>query len=189
MIYYSLFLIFFKTGLFGFGGGYAMLPFIFQSVQEFGIMSEKEFSDLVALSQITPGPIAVNAATYVGFNYAGLPGAAIATLSVALPSFIIMMAVAGFIEKFNQSFLIRSAFVGIRPVTAGLVAAAAVMVAQTSLFNTALFSMDFFTKIGSNINIVPCIICVASIILIGKFKLSPIAITLTMGVIGAFICG
>ena len=85
MIYLYLFTMFFRIGLFSFGGGLAMLPLIFQSVQDFGIMTSQEFSDLVALSQVTPGPVAVNAATYVGFNYSGLPGALTATLGVCLP--------------------------------------------------------------------------------------------------------
>ena len=86
MIYITLFVMFFRIGLFSFGGGLAMLPLIFQSVKDFGMMTASEFSDLVALSQVTPGPIAVNAATYVGFNGAGIPGALAATLGVALPS-------------------------------------------------------------------------------------------------------
>ena len=69
-----LFSVFFRIGVFNFGGGLAMLPLIFQSVQDFGIMTSQEFSDLVAISQITPGPIAVNAATFVGFSYAGNAG-------------------------------------------------------------------------------------------------------------------
>ena len=77
-MYLYLFSMFFRIGLFSFGGGLAMLPLIFQSVQDFGFMSAEEFSDLVALSQVTPGPIAVNAATYVGFNYSGVLGAGVA---------------------------------------------------------------------------------------------------------------
>ena len=80
MMYLYLFSMFFRIGIFSFGGGLAMLPLIFQSVQDFGIMTSAEFSDLVALSQVTPGPIAVNAATFVGLNYDGLAGAAAATL-------------------------------------------------------------------------------------------------------------
>ena len=99
MIYLYLFTMFFRIGLFSFGGGLAMLPLIFQSVQDFGIMTSQEFSDLVALSQVTPGPVAVNAATYVGFNYSGLPGALTATLGVCLPSFVLMLIVMKFIEQ------------------------------------------------------------------------------------------
>ncbi len=69
----NLFVLFFRIGLFSFGGGYAMLPLIYQGIQEFGFMSAEEFSRLVALSQVTPGPIAINAATYVGYQYAGVP--------------------------------------------------------------------------------------------------------------------
>ena len=79
-----LFLVFFKVGIFGYGGGLAMLPLIFQSVQDFGFMTAHEFSDLVALSQVTSGAIAVNAATFVGIHYAGIPGALLATLGVIL---------------------------------------------------------------------------------------------------------
>ena len=86
MIYWELFLSFLQIGTFSFGGGLAMLPLIFQSVRDFGMMSPQDFSDLVALSQVTPGPIAVNAATFVGFNYAGLLGAIIATFGVCFPS-------------------------------------------------------------------------------------------------------
>ncbi|MEG0156706.1 MAG: chromate transporter, partial [Anaerovoracaceae bacterium] len=103
MSYVYLFTIFFRIGLFGFGGGVAMLPLIFQSVQTFGIMDTEEFSNLVALSQVTPGPIAVNAATYVGQAYAGFWGAAVATISVALPSFIIILVVMKFLEKYKES--------------------------------------------------------------------------------------
>ena len=90
MIYLQLFLVFAKIGLFGFGGGMAMLPMIYQGAKTFGLMSADEFSNLVAISQVTPGPIAVNAATYVGFNCAGYSGAAVATFGVALPSFILV---------------------------------------------------------------------------------------------------
>ena len=81
----TLFAAFFKIGLFSFGGGMAMLPIIYQSVQQFGFMSSEEFSNLVALSQVTPGPVAVNAATYVGLMYGGLPAAIVATIGICLP--------------------------------------------------------------------------------------------------------
>ena len=102
MIYVTLFVMFFRIGLFSFGGGLAMLPLIFQSVKDFGMMTASEFSDLVALSQVTPGPIAVNAATYVGFNGAGIPGALAATLGVALPSFILILIVVQFLVNNGQ---------------------------------------------------------------------------------------
>ena len=87
----SLFAAFFKIGVFGFGGGIAMLPLIFQTVQSFGLMSADDFADLVAISQVTPGPIAINAATFVGFHYAGIWGSVAATLGVVVPSFAIIL--------------------------------------------------------------------------------------------------
>jgi chromate transporter len=89
-IYLQLFLIFFRIGIFGFGGGMAMLPLMFQGVSYFGLMTKEEFADLVAISQVTPGPIAVNAATYAGFSVSGVAGAFFATLGVAIPAFILV---------------------------------------------------------------------------------------------------
>ena len=139
MIYASLFAMFFRIGLFSFGGGLAMLPLIFQSVQDFGMMTAAEFSDLVALSQVTPGPIAVNAATYVGFNGAGIPGALAATLGVSLPSFILILIVVKFLERFQESKGIQGAFLGIRPVTVGLIASAVLFVGETVYGRDKLF--------------------------------------------------
>ena len=94
----SLFAAFFKIGVFGFGGGIAMLPLIFQTVQSFGLMSADDFADLVAISQVTPGPIAINAATFVGFHYAGLLAAGAATLGVVVPSVAISLIAMRFLE-------------------------------------------------------------------------------------------
>ena len=148
MIYVTLFVMFFRIGLFSFGGGLAMLPLIFQSVKDFGMMTASEFSDLVALSQVTPGPIAVNAATYVGFNGAGIPGALAATLGVALPSFILILIVVQFLERFQESRGIQGAFLGIRPVTVGLIAAAVLFVGETVLVNGPIISAKLFTALA-----------------------------------------
>lgn len=174
MIYLKLFLVFAKIGVFGFGGGMAMLPMIYQGAQSFGLMSADEFSNLVAISQVTPGPMAVNAATYVGFNCAGYAGAFAATLGVAMPSFLLVTLACYFISKFKESKAIEGAFAGIRPVTVGLIGAAVVFMGQ-SAFET--------------ISLVPCLITLGTVILVGKFKVSPIAIVVAAGVIGAILCG
>lgn len=189
MIFIYLFSVFFRIGLFSFGGGLAMLPLIFQSVQDFGFMSADDFSDLVALSQITPGPIAVNAATFVGYNYAGIPGAAIATLGVSLPAFVIMLIVMKCLDKFQSSSTLQGALSGIRPVTVGLIAAASVFVAENVLVKGKLITIDLLTGFVDYINVVPCLIFVATLILAGKFKLNPIVICIIMGIIGAILCG
>ncbi|MEG0829252.1 MAG: chromate transporter [Anaerovoracaceae bacterium] len=189
MIYLHLFGMFFRIGLFGFGGGLAMLPLIFQSVQQFGVMKPSEFSNLVALSQVTPGPIAVNAATFVGLNYAGVLGSVIATLGVCLPSFFLVLIVIKFTDRFKESKGMQGALFGIRPVTVGLIGAAAIFIAETSLINGNLFSTELFTNIGEYVNIIPCIIFLVTLILAGKFKVSPIKITIIMGILGGVLCG
>lgn len=182
MILMTLFLTFFRIGIFSFGGGLAMLPLIFQTVQDFGFMSAEEFSNLVALSQITPGPVAVNAATYIGFNFAGLGGALAATLGVALPSFLLIITVIKFLDKFNENKGLDEAFTGIRPATVGLIAAASVFVGETALVREGA------EDLLSRIELVPCLIFVGSFILVSKFKMSPVKVILLTGVLGAFIC-
>lgn len=206
MIFLTLFLTFFRIGIFSFGGGLAMLPLIFQTVQQFGFMSSEEFSNLVALSQVTPGPVAVNAATFIGFSFAGFGGALCATLGVTLPSFILIITVIKFLDRFNQNRGLEAAFQGIRPATVGLIAAAAVFVGESALFdkeNNALLSVavlggegnaatehiiEMLVKIFSGIEIVPCLIFIATVILTAKFKLSPVKIILIMGTAGALFC-
>lgn len=189
MIYASLFLMFFRIGLFSFGGGLAMLPLIFQSVKDFGMMTAAEFSDLVALSQVTPGPIAVNAATYVGFNGAGIPGALAATLGVSLPSFILILIVVKFLERFQESKGIQGAFLGIRPVTVGLIASAVLFVGETVLVNGPIISTKLFTEGISYFNWIPIMLCAATLLLSGVFKVKPITLMIVMGVAGAILCG
>lgn len=188
MIYLSLFAMFFRIGLFSFGGGLAMLPLIFQSVQDFGVMSAAEFSDLVALSQVTPGPIAVNAATYVGFNGAGIPGALAATLGVSLPSFILILLVCSFLERFRQSKGIQGAFIGIRPVTVGLIAAAVLFVGESVLVNGPIISSELLTSGVDYFNWMPIMLCAATLLLSGVFKLKPITLMIIMGAAGALLC-
>lgn len=189
MIYVYLFTMFFRIGVFGFGGGLAMLPLIFQSVQEFGVMSQQDFSDLVALSQVTPGPIAVNAATFVGYNYAGLPGALMATLGVSLPSFILILIVCKFIEKFYDSKGIQGAFFGIRPVTVGLIGAAVIYVSEDVLVKGTVITSKLISEGIGYYNIVPIVIFAATIVLVGVFKLKPVKVMIIMGIAGAFLCG
>lgn len=189
MIFVHLFTIFFKIGLFGFGGGLAMLPLIFQSVQEFGIMTGEEFSNLVALSQVTPGPMAVNAATYVGFNYAGLPGALTATFGVCLPAFVLMMAVFRFIQKFNDNRGIQGAITGIRPVTVALIGAAAIFVSETVLTDGPLVWQKIASAGLDYFNLIPICIFAFTVILVGVFKMKPIRVMILMGIAGALLCG
>ncbi len=126
MIYAQLFGAFFKIGLFTFGGGYAMLTLIRQEILRYAWMTPQEFLDIVGIAEVTPGPIAVNAATFVGFRSAGVRGALLATFAVVLPSFISVILVSRVWQKYKSSQSVQFVFAGIRPVVVGLVGAAAV---------------------------------------------------------------
>lgn len=170
----QLFVLFFRIGLFSFGGGLAMLPLIFQSVSSFHIMDRQTFSDLVALSQVTPGPVAVNAATFVGLKNAGIAGAAVATLGVSLPSFLIMLAVMRVMDRYYHSLAVQGMLRGIRPVVVGLIAAAGVMVAETT------FSFAWNAE-----NLLMAGIAVTVAVLSGKTRIHPVWMMLAAGAVGA----
>lgn len=132
----SLFWAFLKIGAFGFGGGYAMLPLIEKEVVTLNHwLSPKEFIDIVAISQITPGPIAINAATFIGYRQAGILGSAVATLGVVTMPFIIVMLVTRILLKFKNSPTVEGIMSGIRPALIGLVLAATYSVGKTSLID------------------------------------------------------
>ncbi len=188
-VFLELFISFFKVGAFAFGGGMAMLPIIFQEVERYGMMTKTEFARLVALSQVTPGPVAVNAATYTGMIYAGIPGAIVATLGVAVPSFAVIIIVMKFMDAFKESKGLEGILDGIRPATVGLIAAAFVYIAQTSIVDTDIFSMDFIREFPGNIDLFSLCIFIATVVLAGKFKVGPIKLILLSGVAGALICG
>lgn len=117
MILTKLFLSFLKIGAFSFGGGYAMLPLIKKEIIEVhGWLTLKEFIDILAVVEMTPGPVAINSATFLGYNVAGLTGAFVATLAVIIPSIVVILLIAHFIEKFKSSPHVDAAFIGIRPV-------------------------------------------------------------------------
>ena len=120
----ELFLTFFRIGLFTFGGGYAMLPLIQQEVEAHGWLETADIVNFIAVSESTPGPFAVNIATYVGMVTAGWAGAVCATLGVVMPSVIVILLVAKFYERFRRSPLVAGAMSGLRPAVIGLIAAA-----------------------------------------------------------------
>lgn len=168
----TLFYIFFKIGAFSFGGGLAMLPLIFQNVAKFNLMTAGDFANLVALSQVTPGPIMINAATYVGYNYAGIAGAIAATMGAAIPSFLVMILAIKFLDKAGEKRLVQNIMKGIKPVTVGLIGAGAV----------------FLEKAVPVSYITVAIFC-ATVILSGKFKVSTIKIIVVMAIVGGLLCG
>lgn len=129
----QLFMTFFKIGAFSFGGGYAMLPLLEEEViRNHGWMTSGEFIDIFAISEMTPGPIAVNAATFLGFRVGGFLGAVVSTFAVILPSFIVISIIFASLSKFKSSKYVSWIFEGIRPIVIGLIMAAGVTVSKSS---------------------------------------------------------
>ncbi len=179
MIYLELFLTFFKIGAFTFGGGYAMLPFIQDEVLAHQWASMDELINFVAVSESTPGPFAVNIATYVGSEIGGVFGAICATLGVVLPSFIIILIVAKCYLAFKNSRLVKGVMTGLRPVTVGLIGGAVLTIGQTVFFPVAfswsvLATASFWCALG--------IACVA--VVMAFKKVHPIIIITLSAVLG-----
>lgn len=156
MILLRLFLSFFKIGLFSFGGGYAMLPIIQREVISVNSWVTKvEFLDMLAIAQITPGPIAINTATFVGQRLAGIGGATVATFAVVLPSFIIVIAMSYILEKLADSKQIEHLYKGLRPIVLALIFSALVSIGIESIVDiksaaiaTLCFGLLNFKKIN-----------------------------------------
>lgn len=157
MIYLLLFAEFFKTGLFAIGGGLATLPFLYDIAAKYTWFDEAIISDMIAISESTPGPIGINMATYAGYHcgyqvlegfgpalgvLGGVLGAVIATAALVLPSIIIIVIVAKFLAKFNESKLVKSAFYGLRPAVTALIAAAGWQVLQQCIFTFDKFNVS-----------------------------------------------
>ena len=172
MLYLQLFYTFFKIGLFGFGGGYAMLSMIQgEVVTRYGWLTSQEFTDIVAISQMTPGPIGINSATYVGFTATGsVWGSIIATLAVVLPSFILMLAISKFFLKYQKHPVVEAVFSGLRPAVVGLLA---------SNFSSPKEDMYSF--------IISCLIFLVAFVGTRKYKINPILMIVACGIAGLIL--
>ena len=145
MAFLTLFLTFFKIGAFTFGGGYAMLPFIQQEVLNHNWVAEADLINFIAVSESTPGPFAINMATYIGSQVGGdygfwgsIFGSFCATMGVVLPSFIVILIVARFYEKYKQSRIVKGCMSGLKPAVVGLISAAILSVVAEVLFPLGL---------------------------------------------------
>lgn len=199
-IYLQLIWAYLKIGIFGFGGGYAMLSLVEKAVVEPGWISETMFTDIVAISQMTPGPIGINSATYIGFvapgsvNPAlsgigwGLLGSCLATLAVVVPSFILVLYSSHFIRRHSESGVIKAIFTGLRPVVVGLIASAAIMLMNAANFNPNGIGWQLWV----NVAICAVAFCLAYFPLkFGKkiIKIHPILIIILAGLTGYLIYG
>ena len=129
----KLFFEFCRVGLFSVGGGLATIPFLTDLGERTGWFSSGQLADMIAISESTPGPMGVNMATYVGFATAGIPGGVIATLGLIFPSVIIILVIAGFLQKFRQSKAVDAVFYGLRAASVALISAALLQVAKIAL--------------------------------------------------------
>lgn len=140
MIYIQLFVEFFKAGLFAIGGGLATLPFLKEIALRYPWFTPEDLMDMIAVSESTPGPLGVNSATYAGFHAAGLPGSLMATFALVLPSVVIIIAISRALTRFQDSTLVKDAFYGLRPASAGLILGAMTSVFGASLLHTQLWA-------------------------------------------------
>lgn len=130
----KLFIVFAKIGSFSFGGGYAMLPFIYKElVVKYGWISIKQYSDIIAISQMTPGAVAISYSAFIGYKFGGVLGCFAGSLGVILPSFIMILLIASVFKHFYEKHSVKAVFNGIRPGTLGLLAAAAVTISSSNI--------------------------------------------------------
>lgn len=188
MIYLELFITFLKIGLFTFGGGYAMIPLMQQEVVGNQWMTLSELANIIAISQSTPGPFAVNAATFVGTSMGGLLGALIAALAVVLPSFIIILIIAKAFTNFQNNKWVQGALYGMRPVVIGLIAAVVFLLMSSELIvqGAAIINLQVLIESLKYKEIIIFAICT---IIYFKFKLHPIKLILISGGLGILFLG
>ncbi len=182
MIYLKLFLEFFKIGLFTFGGGYAMIPLIKETVLEYGWLTEGEFYDFIGVCETTPGPIAINMATYIGSIQGGLLGSIVSTLGVVLPSFVIIIIIVTVFKKILESKIFNNCLKGIKPVVLGLILSTGIMLVAKNLgyININDFHFDYISLI---IIVVIALIYYLYLYFVKK-KMSPIVIILISALLG-----
>ena len=182
MIYLKLFLSFLQIGLFSIGGGYAAMPLIQQLIVEQNQwLTMTEFTDLITIAEMTPGPIAINSATFVGTRIAGLGGALIATLGCVLPSFIIVLTLAKLYYIYKNLTIVQGILGGLRPVVVAMIASAGL-----SILITAFWGEGKITSI-LDINYLAVGLFLIGLFILKKFKPNPIYVMLGCGIIGMII--
>ncbi|WP_405344467.1 chromate transporter [Ruminococcus sp.] len=179
-IFLLLFLEFFKMGALTFGGGYAMIPFIEETVLRHGWMTTSELVDFIAVSESTPGAFAVNISTYIGSEVGGLSGSLVATLGLVLPPFLIIILIAKVYEKIRENRLVQGAMMGLKATVVGLIAATVLSVGQEIFFSEGI-NLAVFRSANFYVSLI--IFAVALFLLLYK-KLNPILIIAGSAVVG-----
>ena len=185
MILIILFLEFFKIGLFTFGGGYAMIPLVEETVLKHNWLKESEFYNLIGVCESTPGPVAINMATYVGSNQAGLLGSIVATLGVVLPSFIIILIIASVMKNLTKNRFVKSFMEGVKPIIAALIISTGILllIKAVGFISFSQFKPDFISII------ILAILFIIYFVFTGllKKKVSAIALIVISAVLGIVV--
>ncbi|GFI22406.1 chromate transport protein [Lachnospiraceae bacterium] len=180
MLLLKLFFAFIQVGMFSVGGGYAAIPLIQEQIVNLHkLMTMEEFSDLITVAEMTPGPISINSATFVGMRIAGIPGVLLCTVGCIIPSFVICLTLAHFYYKYRTVSGVQVVLGSLRPAVVALIASAGASILMLGLFQAELGDI-----ILSNVRIVELAIFIVALLLLRKFKLSAITIILGSGVVG-----
>lgn len=183
MIYLELLWSFIQIGLFSIGGGYAAMPLIqSQVVDTHGWLTMTQFADIMAIAEMTPGPIAINSATFVGIQVAGLPGAIIATIGCVLPSCVIVMMLAYMYYRFRELSMVQGILAGLRPAVVAMIASAGLSLMILSFYGERMLPEDL-----SGVNLISVVIFAAAFFVLRKWKVNPIYIMLGAGVAGVVL--
>lgn len=181
-IYIELFLIFIQIGMFSIGGGYAAIPLIQDLVVETNNwLTMAEFADIVTIAEMTPGPILINSATFVGMSIAGLPGAIISTIGSVFPSAIIVLTLAYLFEKYRDFPIIQGILKGLRPAIVALILSAGLSLLFLAIRPDGIVFANY-----KDTNTIALIIFLIAFFVLRKFKLNPILIMFVTGIIGIF---
>lgn len=183
MIYLQLFWSFFQIGLLSIGGGYAAMPLIQEQVVHLhSWLTMAEFSDIITIAEMTPGPIAVNSATFVGTQVSGIPGAIIATFGCILPSCVIVMTLAHIYYKYREISMVQGVLQGLRPAVVAMIASAGISILLLSLFGDSKIPTAF-----GDINFISVFIFGLSIVVLRKWRINPIYVMAGAGVLGLIL--
>lgn len=174
----QLFLFFLLIGTVSFGGGYAMIPVIEQGVSARGWISTNEFTDIMAIAGMSPGPIATNSATLVGYQLAGVPGGIISSLAMTIPSLVIILLMAICFTKVNEYKLVKQSFYGLRPIVTSLIVYAAWKFAYSNHVIALNVNMEMISLL---------LICLVSLYFLWRWKAHPLFVLLGAGIAGIFV--
>lgn len=183
MLLFKLFFAFLQVGLFSVGGGYAAIPLIQEQIVNIhGLMTMEEFSDLITVAEMTPGPISINSATFVGMRLAGVGGVLLCTFGCILPSFCICLVLAHFYYKYRTVGGVQTILAALRPAVVALIASAGASILMLGLFQTDIFSASI-----ENFRIVEFVIFAIALFILRRYKAGAISIILGSGVAGTLV--